>query len=95
MIPNTSENDSYKKIVKNTVAYGGSQVVQMLVTLLRAKIVAVLLGSLWMGINTLTLSAISIIQQIPSQNVQFYPVSKNSCELTNFTWKNTWCQTFL
>lgn len=61
-----SEKENYRKIAKNTAVLGGAQVIQMLVTLIRTKVVALLLGPLGIGINTLILSAISTIQQFSS-----------------------------
>lgn len=64
-----SPDTSYKKVVKTTAVYGSSQVVQMIVLLLRTKLVAILLGPTGMGINSLILSAISIIQQVSSVGI--------------------------
>lgn len=56
-------NNSFRNIVKSTTVVGGAQVIQMVITILRAKIVAVLLGSAGMGIIALIQSAIFTIQQ--------------------------------
>ncbi|WP_459187582.1 oligosaccharide flippase family protein [Parabacteroides sp. APC149_11_2_Y6] len=61
-----SEQDEYRKIAKNTAILGGSQVAQMITTLIRTKIIAILLGPVGMGVNILILSALSTIQQFSS-----------------------------
>ena len=58
--------DSYRKTVKSTAVVGGAQAVQMVVVVLRAKLVAVLLGSAGMGAIALIQSALSAIQQFSS-----------------------------
>lgn len=58
--------DSYRKTVKSTAVVGGAQAVQMVVSVLRAKLVAVLLGSAGMGTIALIQSALSTIQQFSS-----------------------------
>ena len=59
-----SQEEQYRRVAKNTVTLGGAQLVQMGVTLIRAKIVAILLGATGMGINSLMLSVISVMQQV-------------------------------
>lgn len=74
-----SEQAQYRKIAKNTAVLGGSQVVQMLVTLVRTKVVAVLLGPMGMGVNALILSAVSTIQQFSSLGIFQSGVRDLSC----------------
>lgn len=56
--------DSYKQIVKATSIFGGVQVIQILISIIRSKFVAVLLGPLGMGINGLLSSTIGLIAGI-------------------------------
>ena len=63
------DQESYRKVAKSTVVFGGSQVVQMLTVLLRAKLIAVLIGPIGMGINSLILSAVSVVQQLSSMGI--------------------------
>lgn len=63
------QEEQYRKIAKNTVTLGGAQVVQMGITLIRAKVVAILLGTTGMGINSLILSALSVMQQVSSVGI--------------------------
>ncbi|MCB5172146.1 oligosaccharide flippase family protein [Bacteroides fragilis] len=64
-----SQEEQYRRVAKNTVTLGGAQLVQMGVTLIRAKIVAILLGATGMGINSLMLSVISVMQQVSAVGI--------------------------
>lgn len=61
----TSEN-SYRSILKGTTIFGGVQMFQILVNLVRGKFVAILLGPLGMGVSSLYSSAAVTIQQFAS-----------------------------
>lgn len=63
------ESSSYKSIVKSTAVFGGSQVVQMLITILRSKLIAVFLGSHGMGINAIFQSTIAVISSFSSLGI--------------------------
>lgn len=65
---------AYRSIVKATSIFGGVQVIQILVTIIRGKLVAVLLGTVGMGINNLLLSAVNIITQIAGLGISFSAV---------------------
>lgn len=52
---------SYREILKATTLFGGVQVVNIFITLLRAKIVAIFLGPAGMGISNLLISSTSMI----------------------------------
>lgn len=64
-----SSKKEYNQIVKNTIVLGSSQIVQMGVTFIRAKMIAVLLGPSGMGTNSLILSALMVMQQIASLGI--------------------------
>lgn len=55
------QKDSYKQIVKATSIFGGVQVFQILISIIRSKFVAVLLGPAGMGIYGLLTSTISLV----------------------------------
>lgn len=59
-----SETNSYKQIIKATSIFGGVQVFNIFISLLRSKVVAVLLGPSGMGIVGLLTSTISLIASI-------------------------------
>ena len=56
-----NNNSSYKSMVKSTAVFGGAQIIQMLIIILRAKFIAVFLGSEGMGLNAIFQSTIAVI----------------------------------
>ncbi|MDQ1095118.1 MULTISPECIES: oligosaccharide flippase family protein [Chryseobacterium] len=56
-----SNNRSYKDTFKNTLAFGGVQILTILISLIRGKAIAMLLGPIGMGINNLFVSSLNII----------------------------------
>lgn len=56
-------------MVKSTSVFGGAQVVQMLISILRSKFVAVFLGSTGMGINAIFQSTIAVVFNLLSFGV--------------------------
>jgi len=62
----TEETRSYKSIFKATTLFGGVQVYQILINVIRSKFVAVLLGTAGMGIQGLYQSTLQFIQSISS-----------------------------
>jgi O-antigen/teichoic acid export membrane protein len=61
-----SETSTYRGIAKGTAIFGGVQVFQMLINILRGKFIAILLGPAGMGVYSLLLSTINIINQTTS-----------------------------
>ncbi|MCF6132715.1 oligosaccharide flippase family protein [Flavobacterium wongokense] len=57
---------SYKSIFKATSIFGGVQVFNILVTLIRSKAVAILIGTAGMGLNGLFMSSLNLIKTISS-----------------------------
>lgn len=57
-------NNSYRSILKGTSIFGGVQMVQILISLLRGKFVALLLGPAGMGVNAIFSSAHQTLVQI-------------------------------
>lgn len=62
---NKDEN-SYRNIIRGTSFFGGVQVFQVLINLIRGKLVAILLGPAGMGISALFASSSSTIQKFSS-----------------------------
>ena len=60
------DNNSYRNILKGTAMFGGVQVFNILINLLRGKMVAVLLGPEGMGISSLLAAASNTLQQFSS-----------------------------
>ena len=65
---------SYNQIVKSTSLFGGVQVIQILSTIIRGKLVALLLGATGMGINTIYNSVVTLIVQLSSFGLNFSAV---------------------
>lgn len=51
----------YRSILKATSIFGGTQIIQMLVSIIRGKIVALLIGSAGMGLSTMYMSTITMV----------------------------------
>lgn len=60
---------SYGSIMKATSIFGGVQVFNILITLIRGKVVALLIGTAGMGLNGLLLSALNFIKTLTSLGV--------------------------
>ena len=59
----TEQQSSYRSIFKATSIFGGVQLFNIIITLIRGKAVAVLLGTSGMGLNGLFLSTLKIISE--------------------------------
>jgi O-antigen/teichoic acid export membrane protein len=62
-------SNSYRSILKATSIFGGVQLINILITLVRGKLVAVLIGPAGMGLNGLLLSGTSLITSICSLGI--------------------------
>lgn len=61
---NTEGRDSYRNIFKATTLFGGVQVYQILISVIRSKFVAVLLGTAGVGLQGLYQSTLALVQSI-------------------------------
>ncbi|MEG2281843.1 MAG: O-antigen translocase, partial [Rikenellaceae bacterium] len=66
MSTNQSDKKAYRDIVKATSVFGGVQVFNILIGIVRSKIIAILLGPEGMGISGLLQSATSLITGLTS-----------------------------
>ena len=64
MVENKIEKSSYRSILKATSTFGGLQIFLILISLVKGKLVAVLLGATGVGINSLFNSSLSMITTI-------------------------------
>lgn len=64
------KNNSYKQILKATGIFGGVQVVQVAVALVKNKCVALLLGPEGVGINGLLTSTVALVNSIANMGLQ-------------------------
>ena len=62
-------NTSYKSIFKATSIFGGVQVFNIFVTLIRSKALAILIGTAGMGLNGLFISGLNLIKTISSLGI--------------------------
>ena len=51
----------YRSILKATSIFGGTQILQMMVTIIRSKFVAILIGSTGMGLSSMYMSSLTMI----------------------------------
>jgi O-antigen/teichoic acid export membrane protein len=65
----SQDSKIYQSIVKSNAVIGGAQVMQMLISILKAKIIAVLLGSAGMGINAILYSTLLAIYNFSSLGI--------------------------
>lgn len=65
----TTKTTNYKSIFKATSIFGGVQVFNILITLIRGKAVAILIGTAGMGLNGLFLSGLNLIKSISSLGI--------------------------
>ncbi|HEY1023900.1 MAG TPA: O-antigen translocase [Sphingobacteriaceae bacterium] len=69
-----SKKKSYRNIIKGTAIFGGVQIFQILLTILKGKLVAVLLGPAGSGIAALFISTTNIITQFSGLGLSFSAV---------------------
>ena len=53
--------ESYKSALKNTVAFGGLQIITIFLNLIKGKFIAIYLGPVGIGINNLLLTSVNLI----------------------------------
>ncbi len=70
MAEQTSSRNTYGNIFKTLALFGGVKIIQILISVLRSKLIAVLLGPAGMGINNLLLSTTNTINGITGFGLQ-------------------------
>lgn len=65
----SEQQSSYRQIFKATSIFGGVQVFQIILSIVRSKLVAVLLGAQGMGVSGLLLSVTTLITSITSMGI--------------------------
>ncbi len=66
--------DSYRKIFKATSLFGGVQIIQVFINLIRGKVIALFLGAAGVGLNSLFISSVSMINNISGLGLNFTAV---------------------
>lgn len=61
-----NQRNSYNNILKSISIFGGVKVIQILLSLVKNKFVAIILGPIGMGINGMIMSSVSLIKAITS-----------------------------
>lgn len=74
----SNSTQSYRNIVKGTAIFGGTQMIVMLLSLIKGKFVALLLGTYGMGINSLINSVLAPVTQFFSMGLSTSSVSSIS-----------------
>ncbi len=75
----SQQQSSYQQIMKATSIFGGVQIIQILVQIIRSKAIAILLGPAGMGINSLLSSTLGLMQGLTNFGLQTSAV-KNVAE---------------
>ncbi len=63
-------NKSYSQIIKSTSIFGGSQVITILIGIIRNKMLAILLGTLGVGLISIYQSTLDMIKSISSLGIE-------------------------
>lgn len=77
---NQQSKSSYRNIMKGTAIFGGTQVYNVLIGVVRGKLIAMILGPVGMGISSLFTSAMAPIQQFASLGMPLSAVRNISGE---------------
>lgn len=75
------QKSSYRHIMKGTAIFGGTQIYNVLIGIVRGKLVAMILGPVGMGINSLFTTAIAPIQQFATLGMPLSAVGSISGEI--------------
>ena len=73
-----TEKSSYKHILKSTSLFGGVQFIQIVTTIIRGKFIAIFLGTIGMGISSLLVSSMAMLQAISGLGLSFSAVREIS-----------------
>jgi O-antigen/teichoic acid export membrane protein len=73
-----SSKSSYRTIVKSSSIFGGVQVIQILVSIVRGKFVAILIGTTGMGISSLFMSSLNMINMFSALGLNYSAVRELS-----------------
>ncbi len=65
----SSQQSSYRSIFKATSIFGGVQLINIIVTIIRGKALAILIGTAGMGLNGLFMSGLNIIRSLTSLGI--------------------------
>jgi O-antigen/teichoic acid export membrane protein len=60
----TEEAAGFRSVFKNTTIFGGVQVFNIIISLIRGKVLAILIGTAGMGLNGLLMSSLTVINRV-------------------------------
>lgn len=75
------KKNTYRNIVKGTAIFGGAQVFNVIINVIRGKLIAMILGPAGMGISALFTSAVTPIQQIATLGLPYSTIRSISGEV--------------
>ena len=64
------DRQSYRKVLNATSLFGGVQVINIIISLVRSKVIALLIGPFGMGISSLLLSTMRLINGITNLGLE-------------------------
>ncbi len=79
----SESNDSYEKIIKSTSIFGGVQVFNFIISIIRSKLISVLIGTTGMGIVALLNTTINLIAGFTSLGIEVSAVKYISRNYVN------------
>ena len=77
----SNKQASYRTIIKSTSIFGGVQLIQIIISIIKVKFLAVLLGPTGMGISNLYLSSFNVISSVVGLGLAFSSVREISLAL--------------
>jgi O-antigen/teichoic acid export membrane protein len=84
----TEHKHSYRNVLNATSLFGGVQVINILISLIRSKVIAMLIGPLGMGISSLLLSTMQLINGITNLGLERSAVKEISLANNNSNTKS-------
>jgi O-antigen/teichoic acid export membrane protein len=72
------EKSSYRNIIKASSIFGGAQIIQIFIDLVRGKFVAILLGTTGVGISSLLVSSMSLLSMFSGLGLKYSAVREIS-----------------
>lgn len=79
----TNNKQSYRQVMKATSLFGGVQVVNILIRIIRSKVIAILIGPSGMGIASLLTSTMELINGLTNFGLERSAVKEISLETSN------------
>ena len=62
-------SNGYKSLLKATIVMSGAQIIEALMSIVRAKVIALLLGPIGIGLNSIFLITLNTLYQVTSMGL--------------------------